>query len=124
MGSGPKANYRYFCLSLCMKKALFLLLFYFCLTITVGKQVRAICSQLLAGKDFGTKTLALDFSNSEAENEEADSDDTEENDDNDDHELIGRQILCVADSPSTSSYSTPPFFEDHLKEIGTPPPRF
>jgi hypothetical protein len=106
-----------------MKRTLFLLLFYFCLTITVGKQVRALCSQLLTGKNFTTKTLALDFSQSEAENEETDSEDSEESDDTDDHELTAQHILSAIERRSVLDHSASQFFKDHLKEIGTPPPR-
>ena len=106
-----------------MKRTLFLLLFYFCLAITVGKQVRAVCYQLLAGQNFTTKTLALDFNQSEAENEETDSEDGEETDDNDDHELTALQLLGAAELPSISNQSASQLFKDHLQEIGTPPPR-
>ncbi|HTH55961.1 MAG TPA: hypothetical protein VL728_07930 [Cyclobacteriaceae bacterium] len=106
-----------------MKRTLFLLLFYVCLTITVGKQVRAFCSQLLAGKNFTTKALALDFSQSEAENEETDSEDSEESDDTDDHELTTLETLRTAARPTIAEYPTSELFKNHLKEIGTPPPR-
>jgi hypothetical protein len=108
-----------------MKRTLFLLIFYFCLTITVGKQVRTLYYKLLAGKSFTSQTISLDFSQSEAESEETDSEDSEEGgEDNNEHELTTHQDLCVVESRSFSNYPTTPFFKDHLQEIGTPPPRF
>lgn len=100
-----------------------MLLFYFCLTITVGKQVR-ICCQLLVGKNFIAKTLALTFDQGEAENEGTDSEDSEGGDeDNDDHELTSQQTLRLTKGSSPTNSSISKLFKDHLKEIGTPPPR-
>lgn len=108
-----------------MKRTLFLLLFYFCLTITVGKQMRMFCSQLVAAKSSIAQTLALDYSQSEAENEGADSEDSEIDDEyNDDHELISNQILYATGVNSFSNSSSTQFHKNHFQEIGTPPPRF
>ena len=87
--------------------------------------MRMFCSQLLAAKSSFTQTLTLDYSQSDAENEETDSEDSEIDDEgSDDHELASNQILYLAGINSFSNSHATQFHKDHFQEIGTPPPRF
>lgn len=101
------------------------MLFYLLLTVTVGKHVRTLCSQLLAEKSVSAKSFFFDFADAE-ENEETDSEDSEDRDfeDNDDQELAQQHLYCFSNRISTALLHTTDPFSDYHQEIGTPPPRF